>query len=187
MHVSVRTFCCSSSWALPPGGLPFSLISFNDDTDPTPGVRDGRVAVVVGGGFVTPTGGFEMDEVLLATPVIEARGLMGGFTVSPWSGEETIEALDGGFESEGAGGFEMDDKRVGFVATEDSRFLSVGGWSFCGTMEVLRAGTGALEGSIPGFVAVVGVFFTGEAVVRDLTPGAVTLDRAGFVAPVPTT
>lgn len=48
-----------------------------------PGVRDGRVTVVLGGGFDTPTGGFEIDGDLLAAPVIEARGLTVGLTVSP--------------------------------------------------------------------------------------------------------
>ena len=184
----MRTFCCRSSWTLPLGGLPFSLISFSDDTDPTPGVRDGRVAVVLGGGFDTPTDGFEMDGVLLAASVIEARGRILGLTVS--SGEETIEALDGGFTIPGVCGFEMDDERVSLVATdEDNRFLSAGGWAFGGTMEVLRVwvGMGGLADCIAVLVVVVGIFFTGEEVGEGLTPGAATLDRTGFVVPVPGT
>lgn len=107
------------------GGLPFSLTSFNDDTDPIPGVRDGRGTVVLGVGL--PTDDFEMDGVLLAACVIEARGRTGGLTVSG-SGEGTIEALDGGLLIAGAGGFEIDDKRVGLVATDDDiPFLSAVG------------------------------------------------------------
>ena len=41
---------------------------------------------------------------------------------------------------------------------------------------------GGLEGGIAAFVAVDGVFLTGEAVGEGLTPGAVTLDNAGFPA-----
>jgi hypothetical protein len=170
------------------GGLPFSLISFNDDTDPMPGVRDGRVAVVLGGGFDTPMAGFEMDRVLLAAPVIEARGRTGGLTVSERSGVETIEALDGGFAIAEAGGFETDDEMVGLVAVEeDSGFLSAETWVLGGMRDVLRVGAGGLGGGIVAFVAADGAFFTGEAVGEGLTPRAVTLDRAGFVAPAPTT
>ena len=43
---------------------------------------------------------------------------------------------------------------------------------------------GGLEDCIVAFVM---VFFTGEAVGEGLTPGAVTLDKAGFVPPGPTT
>lgn len=165
------------------GSLPFSLISFSDDTDPIPGVRDGRV--VPGGGFDTPTDGFEMDGDLLAASVIEARGRMEGLTAS--SGEETIEVLDWGFAIEGACSFETDDETAGLVAIdEDNRFLSAGGWTFGGTMEVLRVGMGGLADCIVVLVAVDGIFFTGEAVGEGLTPGAVTLDRVGFVAPAPT-
>jgi len=171
------------------GGLPFSLTSFNDDTDPTPGVRDGRVTVVLGGGFETPTDSFEMDGVLLATSVIEARGLTGGLTVSG-SGEETIEALDGGLAIAEAGSLETDDERVGLMPVDDDNdFLSTECWTLGGIMEVLRvwAGTGGLVGGIAPFVVVDGAFFTGEAVGEGLTPGALTLDRAGFLAPGPTT
>lgn len=164
--------------------MPFALISFNDDTDPKPGVRDGRVAVVLGGGFDTPADCLDMDGVLLAASVIEARGLV--FIVSG-SGEATIEALDGGLE---VGGFETDDERTGLVPVDgDNGFLSAKSWSLGGMREILRVwvGTGGLEGGIPAFVVVDGVFFTGEAVEEVLTPGAVTLDRAGFAAPVPTT
>lgn len=182
----MHTFCCRSSWALALGSLPFSLISFNDDTDPEPGVRNGRVAVVLGGGFDTPRNGFEMDGDLLAASVIEARGRIAGLTVS--SGEESIEVLDGGFAIPGACGFETDDERVGLEATdEDSRFLSTEGWAFVGMIEVLRVGMGGLVDCIAVLVVVDGAFFTGEAVGEGLTPGAVTLDRAGFVAPLPTT
>ena len=182
----VLTFCCRSSCALLLGGFPFSLISFNDDTDPIPGVRDGRVTVVLGGGFDTPSDSFEMDGDLLAASVIEARGRMAGLTVS--SGEETIEVLDGGFAIEGACSFETDDEMAGLVASdEDNRFLSTEGWTFGGTMEVLRVGMGGLADCIAVRVAADGVFFTGEAVGEGLTPVAVTLDKAGFVAPTPTT
>lgn len=170
------------------GNFPFSLISFNDDTDPKPGVRNGRVAVVLGGGFDTPRDGFEMDGDLLAASVIEARGRTADFTVS--SGDETIEALDGGFAIPGACGFETDDEMVGLDATdEDNRFLSAEGWAFVGMMEALRVwvGMGGFADCIAVLVVVDGAFFTGEAVGEGLTPAAVTLDRAGFVAPVPTT
>ena len=158
-------------------GLPFALISFNDDTDPKPGVRDGRATVVLGGGLDTPVDCLDMDGVLLAASVIEARGL--AFTVSG-SGEATVEALDGGLAVAEPGGFETDDDK-GFLSAED--------WSLGGIREILRVwvGTGGLGGGIPAFVGVDGVFFTGEAVEEVLTPGAVTLDRVGFVAPVPTT
>ena len=129
----MHTFCCRSSWALL-GGLPFSLISFNDDTDPTPGVRDGRVTVELGGGFDAPADGLEKDGVLLAASVIEARGLTGGLTVSG-SGEETIEALDGGLATPEACGRET----VGLVLVDvDSDFLSAEGWTLGGIREVLR-------------------------------------------------
>lgn len=111
---------------MPLAGLPFSLTSFNDDTDPTPGVRGGRVAVVLGEGFDAPDS-LEMDRVLLAASVIEARGLTEGLTVSG-SGEETIEALDGGLAIAEAGCFETDDERVGLVAVDDDNdFLSAEG------------------------------------------------------------
>ena len=58
-------------------------------------MRGGRVTVVLDGGFDAPMDSFDMDGVLLAASVIEARGLAEGFMVSG-SGEETIEALDGG-------------------------------------------------------------------------------------------
>ena len=169
------------------GGLPFALISFNDDTDPTPGVRDGRVTVVLDGGFDKPMDRLDMDGVLLAASVIEARGL--AFTVSG-SGEATIEALDGGLAVAEASGFETDDERTGLVPIDDDKdFLSAEGWSLGGMREILRVwvGTGGLGGGIPAFVVMDGVFLTGEAVEEVLTPGAVTLDRTGFVAPTPTT
>ena len=170
-----------------PGGLPFSLISFNDDTDPTPGVRGGRVTVVLEGGFdIPPVDDFEMDGVLLAASVIEARGLIGGLTV-PGSGEGTIEVLDGGLALVETDGL---DERVSFAPMEEaSDFLSAEGWTLGGTIEVLRVwvGTGGLEDCIAAFVGVDGLFFTGEAVGEGLTPEPVTLDRAGFVPAAPTT
>jgi len=182
----VHTFCWRSSCALLLGNLPFSLISFNDDTDPKPDVRDCRVAAVLGEGFDTPRNGFEMDGDLLAASVMEARGRTVGLTVS--SGEESIEALDGGFVIPGACGFEMDDEMVGLEATdEDNRFLSAEGWAFVGMMEALRVGMGGLADCIAVLVVVDGAFFTGEAVGEGLTPGEATLDRVGFVEPVPTT
>ena len=160
-------------------------MSFNDDTDPIPGVRVGRVAVALGGFLDAPPASLEMDRVFLATSAIEVRGLAGALTVS-WSGEETIEALDGGFESEGACSFETDDERVGLAAVEvDNRFLSAGGWTFGGMREILRAR--GLGGGTAVFVAVDMVFLTGEEVGEGLTPEAVTLDKAGFEAPEPTT
>ena len=177
----VHTFCCRSWLALLLSGLPFSLTSFNDDTDPAPGVRVGRVTVVLGGGFVTP--GLEIEGVLLAASEIEARGRWGGFTVSG-SGEETIEALDGGLAIAEAGGLETDDERIVLVPTEDDNgFLSAEGWNLAGTREVLRvwAGTGGFGGGIAVFVAA-GVFLTGEAVGESLTPGAVTLGKTGLPA-----
>ena len=116
------------------GGLPFSLISFNDDTDPAPCVRDGRVAVALDGGFGAPMDDLEMDGVLRAASVIEARGRMVGLRESG-SGEETIEALDGGLFIAEAGGFETDDERVGLVP---GAFLSAVGWTLGVSMEVLR-------------------------------------------------
>jgi len=150
-------------------------------------VRDGRVAVVLGG-FDTPRDGFDMDGDLLAASVIEARGRTVGLTVS--SGEESIEVLDWGFAIPGAWGFETDDEMVGLEATdEDNRFLSAEGWTFVGMMEALRVwvGMGGLADCIAVLVVVDGAFFTGEAAGEGLTPEAVTLDRAGFVAPVPIT
>lgn len=44
---------------------------------------------------------------------------------------------------------------------------------------------GGLGGGIAAFVAVDGVFLTGEAVGEGLTPGAATLDKEGL--PTPTT
>jgi len=146
-------------------------------------VRDGRVTVALGGGFDTPTDDLDMDGVLLATSVIEARGLAEGFTVSG-SGEETIEALDGGLAVIEASGFD-----TSLVPVDDDKgFLSAEGWSLGGMREILRVWvrTGGLEGGIPAFVAMDGVLFTGEAVGEGLTPGAVTLDKACFVAPAPT-
>ena len=72
---------------------------------------------------------------------------------------------------------------------DDKGFLSAEDWTFGGMREILRVwvGTGGLGGGIPAFVAVDGVFFTGEAVEEGLTPEAVTFDRAGFVAPAPIT
>lgn len=72
---------------------------------------------------------------------------------------------------------------------EDNRFLSAEGWTFGGTMEVLRVwvGTGGLEDCIAALVTVDGTFLTGEAVGEGLTPEGVTLDRGGFGTPVPTT
>ena len=164
------------------GGLPFCLISFNDDTDPTPGVRDGRVAVVLGGGFDAPKDGFEIDGVLLAASVIEARGRTGGLIVSG-SGEETIEALDGGLLIAEAGGFETNDERAGLAPVDDDNaFLSAMGWPLDERTEVLRVCVGGLVGCITVFV--MGVFFTGEAVGEGLTPGVMTLERAGL--PIPT-
>lgn len=114
------------------------MISFNDDTDPTPGVRDGRVTVELGGGFDTPTDVLEKDGVLLAASVIEARGLTGGLTVSG-SGEETIEALDEGLATVEACGRETDDEIAGLVLVDiDNDFLSVECWTLGGIMEVLR-------------------------------------------------
>jgi hypothetical protein len=162
------------------------LISFNDDTDPTPGVRDGRVTVVLDGGFDKPMDSLDMDGVLLAASVIEARGLVAGFMVSG-SGEETIEALDGGLAVIEPGGLETDGEIIGLVPVDDDKgFLSAEDWSLGGRREILRAwvGTGGLGGGIPAFVA---VFFTGEAAGEGLTPVAVTLDKAGFVTPAPTT
>lgn len=166
-----------------PAGLPFSLTSFNDDTDPAPGVRVGRAPVVPGGGFVTPADGLEIEGVLLAASVIEARGRRGGFTVSG-SGEETIEALDGGLAVAETGGFETDDERSALTLTEDDNgFLSAVAWLLAGTREVLRVwvGAGGLGGGIAVFVAA-GVFFTGEAVGEGFMPGAVTLDKTGLPA-----
>ena len=165
------------------GGLPFPLISFNDDTDPAPCVRDGRVIAVLGGGFDTPTDCLDMDGVLLAASVIEARGLADGFMVSG-SGEETIEALDGGLATADAGDLETNDESIGLIPVDDDKdFLSAEGWTFGGIREVLRVwvGAGGLGGGIPAFVAVDGVFFMGEAAEEGLTPEAVTLDKAGFV------
>ena len=135
--MSVHTFCCRLSWVLL-GGLPFSLTSFNDDTDPTPCVRDGRVTVALCGGFDAPTDDLEMDGVLLAASVIEARGLTEALTVSG-SGEETIEVLDGGLAIAEAGGLEIDDERVGLVPViDDKGFLSLEGWTLGGIREILR-------------------------------------------------
>ena len=145
------------------------------------------MVVVLSRGFDTPTDGLEMDPALLMASVIEARGRTGGFTVSG-SGEETIEALDGGLAIAEAGDFETDGERVGLAPVDDdSSFLSAEGWSFGGRMEILRVwvGAGGLEGGIAVFVAADRVFFTGEAVEEGLTPGAVTLGKAGL--PVPTT
>jgi len=82
--------------------------------------------------------GLEMDGVLLAASVIEARGLTGGLTVSG-SGEETIEALDGGLAIAEAGCLETDDERVGLVPVDgENDFLSAEDWTLGGRMEVLR-------------------------------------------------
>lgn len=122
----MHTFCCRSSRVLLLAGLPFALISFKDGTDPKPDVRDGRATVVLGGGLDTPVDCLDMDGVLLAASVIEARGLV--FTVSG-SGEATVEALDGGLAVAEAGGFETDDDK-GFLSAED--------WSLGGMREILR-------------------------------------------------
>ena len=159
-------------------GFPFSLISFNDETDPKPGVRGCRAAVVLRGGFDTPAGGFEMDGVLFAAPVMEARGRTGDLTV-PGSGE----ALDGGLLIAETGDFETDGERGGLEAVDDDNgFLSAEGWTLGGRTDVLRAwaGTEGFAGCIAAFVVGVGAFFTGEAVGEGLTPGAVTL---GLLAP----
>lgn len=133
----MRTFCCRSSLVFP-GGLPFSLISFNDDIDPMPDGRADRVAAVLGDGFDTPTDGLEMDAVFLAASVTEDRGRTEGLMVSG-SGEETIEALDGGLLIAEAGGFETDDERPCLIPTDpDNGFLSAAGWTLAGRTDVLR-------------------------------------------------
>ena len=68
----MHTFCCRTSCALLLRDLRFSVISFNDNTNPNPGVCDGRVAVVLGGGIDTPSDGFEVDGDTLVASVIEA-------------------------------------------------------------------------------------------------------------------
>ena len=80
------------------------------------------MAVVLGEGLDAPEDSLEMERVLLAASVIEARGLTEGLTVSG-SGEETIEALDGGLAIAEAGCFETDDERVGLVAVDDDNDL----------------------------------------------------------------
>lgn len=181
----MHTFCCRSSPALLLGGLPFSLTSFNDDIDPIPGVRDSREATVLECGLDTPVDGLEMEGVLLTASVIEARGLVGGLTVSG-SGEETIEALDGGLLIAEAGDFKTDDERVGLVPNDDdSDFLSAADWTLGGRTEVLRVwvGAGGLGGGIAVLAVAILCLFTGEAVGDGLTPGVLTLERAGLPTP----
>lgn len=164
------------------GGLPFSLISFKDDVDPRPGVRDGRVAVVLGGGFDKPTDGFEMDGDLLAASVMEARGRAGGLTVSG-SGEGTTEALNGGLLIAEAGVFETDGERAGLAPVDDDNaFLSAMDWTLGGRTEVLRVWVraGGLVGGIAVLVVGVETFFTGEVAGEGLRPEGLTLERAGF-------
>lgn len=166
-------------------GLPFSLMSFKDDIDPIPGVRDGRTAAVLGEGFDPATGGFEMDRFLLGGPVMEALGRGGGLTVSG-PGEGTREVLDGGLLIAEAGGFETDGERAGLIPVDDDNaFLSAVGWTLDGRTEVLRAwvGAGGLAGGIAVLVVGVDVFFTGETVGEGLIPGVLTLERVGLPTP----
>lgn len=157
-------------------------MSLRDDTDPKPCVRDGLAAVVPRDGFDTPTDGLDAGGVLLIVSVIEVRGRMGGLMVSG-SGEETMDALDGGLLIAEAGDFETEDESVDLVpADDDDGFLSAVGCTLDGRTEVLRVwvGAGGFGGGIDALVVGAGVFFTGEAVGEGLTPGVLTLERAGL-------
>lgn len=80
---------------------------------------------MLGGGL--DTDGLEMDGVLLTASVIEVRGLTDGLMVSG-SGEETIEALDGGLTIAEIGDLEINDERDGLVPVDDDNgFLSAEG------------------------------------------------------------